>query len=74
MENCLKTYTKVDILTDFQCRKCTLVATLEAMEQELAAVANKDKERSTVLMIDIGRIKDALKSNIEATLVYIIYN
>jgi hypothetical protein len=51
-----------------------LVATLEAMEQELAAVANKDKERSTVLMIDIGRIKDALKSNIEATLVYIIYN
>jgi hypothetical protein len=69
LESCLKTYTKVDILTDFQCRKCTLVATLEAMEQELAAVMGKDEERSAVLTIDIGRIKDALKSNIEATLV-----
>lgn len=39
------------------------------MEQELAAVSGKDEERSTALMIDIGRVKDALKSNIEATLV-----
>lgn len=63
----MKTYTKVDFLNDFQCRKCTLVATLESMTQELNALEQND-ERATTLNIDIGRIKDALQSNIEATL------
>ncbi|EPB82466.1 hypothetical protein HMPREF1544_10805 [Mucor circinelloides 1006PhL] len=67
LEDCLKTYTKVDFLNDFQCRKCTLVATLESMTQELSAL-EQDDERATLLNIDIGRIKDALQSNIEATL------
>ncbi|KAL0142729.1 hypothetical protein V8B55DRAFT_1443987 [Mucor lusitanicus] len=67
IEDCLKTYTKVDFLNDFQCRKCTLVATLESMTQELNALEQND-ERATTLNIDIGRIKDALQSNIEATL------
>lgn len=67
LEDCLKTYTKVDFLNDFQCRKCTLVATLESMTQELNALEQGD-ERATHLNIDIGRIKDALQSNIEATL------
>ncbi|KAK4514144.1 uncharacterized protein ATC70_006154 [Mucor velutinosus] len=67
LEDCLKTYTKVDFLNDFQCRKCTLVATLESMTQELNALEQGD-ERATILNIDIGRIKDALQSNIEATL------
>ncbi|GAA5812771.1 hypothetical protein MFLAVUS_006229 [Mucor flavus] len=68
LENCLKTYTKVDILNDFQCRKCTLVATLESFTKELELVQGKDDERTLVLSIDIGRLKDALRSNIEATL------
>ncbi|GAN02916.1 cysteine proteinase [Mucor ambiguus] len=67
LEDCLKTYTKVDFLNDFQCRKCTLVATLESMTQELNAL-EQGEERATILNIDIGRIKDALQSNIEATL------
>ncbi|KAL7320093.1 ubiquitin-specific protease ubp1 [Mucor circinelloides] len=67
LEDCLKTYTKVDFLNDFQCRKCTLVATLESMTQELSTL-EQDDERATLLNIDIGRIKDALQSNIEATL------
>lgn len=65
----MKTYTKVDILTDFQCRKCTLVATLKALTAELEVVDGKDEERALALNIDIGRLKDALQSNIEATLV-----
>ncbi|CAO3657587.1 unnamed protein product [Mucor hiemalis] len=68
LESCLKTYTKVDILTDFQCRKCTLVTTLKAMTAELEVVEGKDEERALALKIDIGRLKDALLSNIEATL------
>ncbi|KAG2229911.1 hypothetical protein INT48_008286 [Thamnidium elegans] len=68
LENCLKTYTKVDILNDFQCRKCTLVATLESLTKELELVQGKDDERALVLSIDIGRLKDALRSNIEASL------
>ncbi|CEP07434.1 hypothetical protein [Parasitella parasitica] len=67
LEDCLKTYTKVDFLNDFQCRKCTLVATLEAMTQELNSL-EQDEDRATALNINIGRVKDALQSNIEATL------
>lgn len=59
----------MDILNDFQCRKCTLVATLESFTKELELVQGKDDERTLVLSIDIGRLKDALRSNIEATLV-----
>lgn len=59
----------MDILTDFQCRKCTLVATLKAMTKELELVVGKDDERAAVLNVGIGRLKDALQSNIEATLV-----
>lgn len=72
MENCLKTYTKVDTLTDFQCRKCTLVATLQKMTEELELLDGNDDEKALALNIDIGRIKDALQSNIEATLVRIL--
>ncbi|KAI7891123.1 uncharacterized protein EV154DRAFT_509240 [Mucor mucedo] len=68
LESCIKTYTKVDILTDFQCRKCTLITTLQTMTQELESVSGKDEERAQVLMRDIGRIKDALQSNVEAVL------
>lgn len=59
----------MDILNDFQCRKCTLVATLESLTKELELVQGKDDERALVLNIDIGRLKDALRSNIEASLV-----
>lgn len=59
----------MDVLNDFQCRKCTLVATLEALTKELELVLGKDDERASVLSIDIGRLKDALQSNIEASLV-----
>lgn len=59
----------MDILTDFQCRKCMLVATLKAMTKELELVVGKDDERAAVLNVGIGRLKDALQSNIEATLV-----
>ncbi|RCH78134.1 hypothetical protein CU098_004353, partial [Rhizopus stolonifer] len=55
-----------DILTDYQCRKCSLVATLESLTKELETV--QDEEKATKLRIDIGRIKDALRSNVEATL------
>lgn len=39
------------------------------MTQELELISGKDEERAQVLNVDIGRIKDALQSNIEATLV-----
>ncbi|KAG1464253.1 hypothetical protein G6F46_002794 [Rhizopus delemar] len=68
LENCLSTYTKVDTLNDFQCRKCTLNATLESMLRELASVEGKNQERASVLKVDIGRIKDALQYNVEASL------
>ncbi|OBZ88890.1 Ubiquitin carboxyl-terminal hydrolase 30 [Choanephora cucurbitarum] len=68
LESCLKTYTKVDILNDYQCRKCTLVATLESLTKELEGLGEDDEEKMTKLNIDIGRIKDALRSNVEATL------
>ncbi len=75
MENCLKTYTKVDTLTDFQCRKCTLVATLQHMTEELESLEDTaEDDRVLALKIDIGRIKDALQSNVEATLVKTIVN
>lgn len=59
----------MDILTDFQCRKCTLITTLQSMTQELDLISGKDQERAQNLMRDIGRIKDALQSNVEAVLV-----
>jgi hypothetical protein len=59
----------VDFLNDYQCRKCTLIHTLEEMQNELLAIEGKDEERATALSIDIGRLKDALRSNVEATLV-----
>lgn len=65
----MSTYTKVDTLNDFQCRKCTLNATLESMLRELALVEGKNQERASVLKVDIGRIKDALQYNVEASLV-----
>lgn len=69
LDSCLKTYTKVDFLNDFQCRKCMLVATLEALTKEIESIQGKDEERASVLKINIGRLKDALQSNIEASLV-----
>ncbi|KAI7898279.1 uncharacterized protein BX663DRAFT_525307 [Cokeromyces recurvatus] len=68
LESLLETYTKVDILTDYQCRKCTLIATLEAMNQELANILGKDEVRANLLKMDIKRINDALRLNIESTL------
>ncbi|KAI9482762.1 MAG: hypothetical protein EXX96DRAFT_555524 [Benjaminiella poitrasii] len=68
LESLLETYTKVDILNDYQCRKCTLIATLEAMNQELMNVEGKDEDRANQLKIDIRRINDALRFNIESTL------
>lgn len=59
----------MDFLSDYQCRKCTLLYTLGEMQKELSAIEGKDQERATALSIDIGRIKDALQSNVEATLV-----
>ncbi|ORE21131.1 cysteine proteinase [Rhizopus microsporus] len=68
LESCLSTYTKVDTLNDFQCRKCSLNATLESMMKELATVEGKDDERASVLKVDIRRIQDALQYNVEASL------
>ncbi|RCH89426.1 hypothetical protein CU097_011798, partial [Rhizopus azygosporus] len=68
LESCLSTYTKVDTLNDFQCRKCSLNATLESMMKELATVEGKDDERASVLRVDIRRIQDALQYNVEASL------
>lgn len=46
-----------------------MITTLKAMTAELEVVEGKDEERALALKIDIGRLKDALLSNIEATLV-----
>lgn len=59
----------MDTLNDFQCRKCSLNATLESMMKELATVEGKDDERASVLKVDIRRIQDALQYNVEASLV-----
>ncbi|KAG1380394.1 hypothetical protein G6F60_001742 [Rhizopus arrhizus] len=68
LENCLNSYTKVDTLNDFQCRKCTLNATLKSILNELALVEGKDEERAAVLKVHIRRLKDALQYNVEASL------
>jgi hypothetical protein len=39
------------------------------MLRELALVEGKNQERASVLKVDIGRIKDALQYNVEASLV-----
>ncbi|KAI9259331.1 hypothetical protein BY458DRAFT_440487 [Sporodiniella umbellata] len=68
LESCLNTYTKVDTLNDFHCRKCVLSATLESVLKELASVEGKDEEQASRLKVDVGRIKDALLYNVEASL------
>lgn len=44
------------------------------MTQDLELVTGKDEGRAQALSVDIGRIKDALQSNVEATLVIINTN
>ncbi|KAL0075222.1 hypothetical protein J3Q64DRAFT_1763337 [Phycomyces blakesleeanus] len=74
LENCLDTYTKVDTLTDFQCRKCVLISTAEALSRELdlqrSQVENGtgSPERIKRLELDIHRLKDAIHFNVEASL------
>lgn len=72
LQSCIDTYTKVDVLTDFRCRKCTLITTLEALTQELQA-AEASGTASVEALEDLkGKIrilKDAIQYNVEASLV-----
>lgn len=72
MESCLSAYTKTDILTDYQCRKCTLLSTLDSLTHELDTLVEKNKEKTdgmVVLESQMERLKYALQNNMEANLV-----
>ncbi|KAF7726781.1 hypothetical protein EC973_008469 [Apophysomyces ossiformis] len=74
LESCLSTYTKVDVLTDFQCRKCTLMATLEALTHELTLALEQtagttEHADAKKLEEQIQQVKDAIKHNVEMSLV-----
>ncbi|CAO3597987.1 unnamed protein product [Absidia cylindrospora] len=72
LESCLAAYTKTDILTDYQCRKCTLMSTLEKLSQELETMIGKRKSNNnkdepiSVLESQIDQVKNALQNNVEA--------
>ncbi|KAG2219382.1 hypothetical protein INT45_006090 [Circinella minor] len=73
LESCIDTYTKVDVLTDFRCRKCMLMATLDSLMEELAKVSASSEsmlseEDKQELKGKIQVIKDAMKYNVEAPL------
>ncbi|KAI8328910.1 hypothetical protein BC941DRAFT_444062 [Chlamydoabsidia padenii] len=71
LESCLGAYTKTDILTDYQCRKCTLMSTLDSLTHELEALVetNKDKtEKMMALESQLERLKYALQNNMEINL------
>ncbi|CAO3616796.1 unnamed protein product [Cunninghamella blakesleeana] len=65
LESCLSTYTKTDILTDYQCRKCTLLNTLEKLTKQLKSV---NEDECLILQDQIRRLNEALKNNIEMEL------
>ncbi|ORX47141.1 cysteine proteinase [Hesseltinella vesiculosa] len=64
LESCLGNYTEVDILNDFQCRKCTLLHSLDKLEQTAAL----DPTHSQSLASQIDKLKQALHHNIETNL------
>ncbi|KAI7871143.1 hypothetical protein BDF14DRAFT_1763513 [Spinellus fusiger] len=74
LESCLDTYTKVDTLTDFQCRKCVLIATAEGLSHELEKQRTTEKhqqqksEAVQKLEKDLHKLKDAIHFNVEAAL------
>ncbi|KAI7886732.1 cysteine proteinase [Lichtheimia hyalospora FSU 10163] len=68
LQNCIDTYTKVDMLTDFRCRKCMLLATLEALQQEQSKMASSSEEEKAEHAGKIQVLKDALRYNVEAPL------
>ncbi|KAG0165557.1 hypothetical protein DFQ28_008451 [Apophysomyces sp. BC1034] len=74
LESCLSTYTKVDVLTDFQCRKCILLATLDNLTHELTMAREKSTEKNNVtdgnggikrLEEQIQHVRSAIRYNIE---------
>ncbi|KAI8073376.1 hypothetical protein BC940DRAFT_344025 [Gongronella butleri] len=67
LETCLNNYTKMDVLSDFQCRKCTLIHTLDKLTKQLDAM-DSDASSSADLLSQIDRIKTSLKYNVEAKL------
>ncbi|KAI9323770.1 hypothetical protein BX666DRAFT_2016861 [Dichotomocladium elegans] len=68
LQKCIETYTKVDILTDFRCRKCSLNATLEALINEQPKLAKASPEEQIEHNGKIQVLRDALKYNVEAPL------
>ncbi|KAI8339378.1 hypothetical protein BC941DRAFT_349512 [Chlamydoabsidia padenii] len=73
LESCLGDYTKTDILTDYQCRKCNLLSTMEKLEQELETIisghnnsnSHEMENNQLVLMSQIDQLKHALQHSIE---------
>lgn len=57
------------MLTDFRCRKCMLLATLEALQQEQGKMAGYSDEEKAEHAGKIQVLKDALRYNVEAPLV-----
>lgn len=60
------------MLTDFRCRKCMLIATLEALEQEQGKMAGYSDEEKAEHAGKIQVLKDALRYNVEAPLVSVL--
>ncbi|KAI8092970.1 uncharacterized protein BX664DRAFT_98101 [Halteromyces radiatus] len=66
LESCLGTYTKMDILNDYQCRKCTLLATLERLKEEWKNSTSDGKTKhSEILKSQIDQLEQALQTDVE---------
>ncbi|KAI8983093.1 hypothetical protein BDB01DRAFT_142483 [Pilobolus umbonatus] len=68
LESCLGSYTRVDTLTDFQCRKCTLMHTLNTYTDELKKIDKKNTEKVDQLNTYIKKLKDAIQFNVESSM------
>ncbi|KAI8580450.1 hypothetical protein K450DRAFT_237075 [Umbelopsis ramanniana AG] len=44
LEDCFSLYTKVDTLTDFQCRRCAITDTITTLKKEIEASKKKSRE------------------------------
>lgn len=88
MEDCFGLYTKVDTLTDFQCRRCAITDTIATLKREIEASKKKSRDspngkeptaaingasdRITKLQQDIETLEHALRTNVEQQLVSLL--
>jgi predicted nucleic acid-binding Zn-ribbon protein len=83
LEDCFSLYTKVDTLTDFQCRRCAITDTINSLKNAIETAKKKSRdtpngteafingagERVAQIQKDIETLEHALRTNVEQQLV-----